>query len=203
VEDMNVPDGNTIADKVKINLNMLGVLVLNGVGGEVVDADVITVDQSGPRQGAVQLHKQLSKPICLCHTVGHDTVLRLSARMGDDVLTFRGPGDEVVAQEHHVARSGPMSVGTTEPDNISVDDEVQRRGTTKKQAKVEGALEVLKDALRGREMGLTRVMHVEAHLLDCVGNVGPGESEVLESPSQAAIGSRVADGPPMSEETLA
>jgi hypothetical protein len=73
----------------------------------------------------------------------------------------------------------------------------------KKQAVVEGALEVLKDSLRGREMGFTRVVHVEAHLLDCVGNVGPGEGEVLESPSQATVGSRVTDGPPMSEETLA
>jgi hypothetical protein len=73
----------------------------------------------------------------------------------------------------------------------------------KKQAVVEGALEVLKDALRGHEMGLMRVVHVEAHLLDRVGNVGPGEGEVLESPSQVAVGSRVADGGPMSEETLA
>jgi hypothetical protein len=42
----------------------------------------------------------------------------------------------------------------------------------KKQAVVEGALEVPKDALHSREMGLTRVMHVEAHLLDRIGNVG-------------------------------
>jgi hypothetical protein len=35
MEDTNVPDGNTLADKVKVNLNMLGALVLNGVGGEV------------------------------------------------------------------------------------------------------------------------------------------------------------------------
>jgi hypothetical protein len=68
---------------------------------------------------------------------------------------------------------------------------------------VEGALEVLKDVLRGCEMGLMRVVYVEAHLLDHVSNVGPGESEVLESPSQVAVGSRVADGGSMSEETLA
>jgi hypothetical protein len=49
VEDMNVPDGNTLADKVKINLNMLGALVLNEVDGEVDGVDVIAVDQSGPR----------------------------------------------------------------------------------------------------------------------------------------------------------
>jgi hypothetical protein len=46
---------------------------------------------------------------------------------------------------------------------------------------VEGALEVLKDALCDCEMELTRVVHVEAHLLDRVSNVGPGEGEVLES----------------------
>jgi hypothetical protein len=73
----------------------------------------------------------------------------------------------------------------------------------KKQAVVEGALQVLKDVLRGREMRLTRVVHVEAHLLDCVGNVEPGEGEVLESPIQVAVGSWVVDGGPMSEEILA
>jgi hypothetical protein len=57
VEDTNIPDGNALVDKVKIKLNMLGALVLNGVGGEVDDADVIAVDQSGPSQGDVQLHK--------------------------------------------------------------------------------------------------------------------------------------------------
>jgi hypothetical protein len=57
MEDTNIPDGNALVDKVKIKLNMLGALVLNGVGGEVDDADVIAVDQSGPSQGDVQLHK--------------------------------------------------------------------------------------------------------------------------------------------------
>jgi hypothetical protein len=47
---------------------------------------------------------------------------------------------------------------------------------------VKSALEVLEDALRDREIGLTRVMHVVAHLLDCVGSVKPDEDEVLESP---------------------
>jgi hypothetical protein len=85
--------------------------------------------------------------------------------------------------------SGPVSVRTTGLVSISVDDEVRRRGTTKKQAEVEGALEVSKDVLHDHEMGLTRVVHVEAHLLDLVGNVETSESEVLESQNQAAVGS--------------
>jgi hypothetical protein len=88
VEYTNVPDGNALTDKVKINLNMLSALVLNGVGGEVDGVDVVAIDQSAPRQGVVQLHKQLTMPTRLCHAVGHDAVLCLSARIGDNVLTL-------------------------------------------------------------------------------------------------------------------
>jgi hypothetical protein len=49
VEGTNITDDNVLADKVKINLNMLGALVLNGVGGVVDGADVVVVDQSDPR----------------------------------------------------------------------------------------------------------------------------------------------------------
>jgi hypothetical protein len=48
VEDTNAPNGIALADKVKINLYMLGAVVLNGVGGEVDNVDVVAVDQSGP-----------------------------------------------------------------------------------------------------------------------------------------------------------
>jgi hypothetical protein len=98
----------------------------------------------------MQLHKHLTKLAHLGHTIGHNAVLRLSARMGDDVLMLLGPGDdvlmllgpgdEVVAQEHHVSRSGLTSVRTTGLVSISVDDEVRRRGPVKKQTVVEGDL---------------------------------------------------------------
>jgi hypothetical protein len=73
----------------------------------------------------------------------------------------------------------------------------------KKKAMAEGALEVAEDALHCSEMGLTRIMHVKAHLLDCIGDVRPGEVEVLKSPDQAPVGSRVIDRAPASKETLA
>jgi hypothetical protein len=52
--------------------------------------------------------------------------------MRNDVLALQGPGDKVVTQEHHEARSGPTSVETTSPINIRVDDEVRHRGAMKK-----------------------------------------------------------------------
>jgi hypothetical protein len=44
-------------NEVEINLNMLGALVLDVVGGEVDGVDVLTVDQSGLRQGPLQLRE--------------------------------------------------------------------------------------------------------------------------------------------------
>jgi hypothetical protein len=88
VEDTNVLDGNALINKMKINLNMLGVLVLNGLGGEVDGTDVVAVDQSGPWQRTVQLHKQLSNATRFYHVVGHSAVLHFVARTGDVVLFF-------------------------------------------------------------------------------------------------------------------
>jgi hypothetical protein len=42
-------------------------------------------------------------------------------------------------------------------------------------------------------MGLSRGVHMQAHLLDDVGDVGPGEGEVLERAGQASVGRRVGD----------
>jgi hypothetical protein len=44
MEDADLTDGNILSDKMKINLHMFGVLILNGVGGEVHSADIVTVD---------------------------------------------------------------------------------------------------------------------------------------------------------------
>jgi hypothetical protein len=33
MEDVDLTDGNLLSDKIKINLHMLGALMLNGVGG--------------------------------------------------------------------------------------------------------------------------------------------------------------------------
>jgi hypothetical protein len=67
---------------------------------------------------------QLTKPARLRHVIDHGAVIRLSAQTGDDVLALQEPRYKVFTKEHRVARSGPMSVETTVPVNISVDDKV-------------------------------------------------------------------------------
>jgi hypothetical protein len=62
MEDADLAGGNLLLDKMKINLHMLGALMLNGIGGEVHDADIVTVDKGAPRRQGLELVEQLSQP---------------------------------------------------------------------------------------------------------------------------------------------
>jgi hypothetical protein len=88
VQDADITDGNMFADEVKVDLDMLCTLMLNGVGGEVDGADVVTVDESVLRQRSMELLEELSEPTSFSHTVDHDTILSLDTRAGDDVLAL-------------------------------------------------------------------------------------------------------------------
>jgi hypothetical protein len=74
-----------------------------------------------------------------------------------------------------------VSVWTTGPVSVRVDDEVRAAQTTQKKTVVWRPLKIAQDALHGRQMGLSRVVHVQTDLLHGVGDVAPCECQVLES----------------------
>jgi hypothetical protein len=49
-------------------------------------------------------------------------------------------------------------------------------------------MKVVKNSLESSEVGLPWGVHVRAHMLDRVGDVGPDEDEVLESLDEDLIG---------------
>jgi hypothetical protein len=55
MEDADLTDGNLLSYKIKINLHVLGELMLNRVGGEVHGADVVAVDKSALRRWGLEL----------------------------------------------------------------------------------------------------------------------------------------------------
>jgi hypothetical protein len=55
MEDVDNTNGNTLPNKVKVNLNMFGVLVLNLVGQHVDDADVVAIGQGSLAGWGVEL----------------------------------------------------------------------------------------------------------------------------------------------------
>ena len=55
MEDPNIADSDPVANEVQVDLHMLRPLMLNGVGGEIHDADVVAVDER-----AGELRQELS-----------------------------------------------------------------------------------------------------------------------------------------------
>jgi hypothetical protein len=54
---MNITNGHVFTHKMEVDLDMLHTLVLNGVGRELDDIDVVTVDESALPQQSVELLK--------------------------------------------------------------------------------------------------------------------------------------------------
>jgi hypothetical protein len=124
MEDTDLTNDNLLSDEMKINLHMLHALMLNEIGGEVHDADVVAVDESAARWQSLELMQELAQPGGFSHTIGDGTVLGFGAGAGDDSLPLGRPGDQVFPEEHGIARRGVMSVRTASLVGIGVDDQV-------------------------------------------------------------------------------
>jgi hypothetical protein len=77
MEDADITNCNALPN-MKINLNILGALMLDRVGGHVDNTDVVALKQWSMARGRVQLQKELAQPGDLSDAVGQDTILGLS-----------------------------------------------------------------------------------------------------------------------------
>jgi hypothetical protein len=57
VQDADITNGYVFLHKVEVDLDMLRALVLKGVGGEVDNADIVTVNEGDLCQRSVELLK--------------------------------------------------------------------------------------------------------------------------------------------------
>jgi hypothetical protein len=87
MKNLYISNGDTLMHYEEVNLNILHVLVLDGVGGEVYNVDIVVVDKRAPCQRIMEPLKQLTKPGC---------VLNINTRAGDDQLLLQGPRDKAV-----------------------------------------------------------------------------------------------------------
>jgi hypothetical protein len=69
----------------------------------------------------MELQEELPEPTSFSHAIGHGVILSLGARLEDDALVLGERGDEVVTEEHCVARGGPACIRATHPVRIRVD----------------------------------------------------------------------------------
>ena len=77
MEDTYITKGNPFPNEVEIDLNVLGALMLNQVGGHVDRADIVAIYQRGTTKRSMEFLKELVQPCSLGHTIGHCTILGL------------------------------------------------------------------------------------------------------------------------------
>ena len=83
MKNTNITNGDPFADEVEMNLDMLGSLMLNRIGGHVDGADVVTIHQRSSAKRGMKLLKQLAQPSSLSDTVGHGAILSLGTGSGE------------------------------------------------------------------------------------------------------------------------
>lgn len=87
----NITKSNALLNKMKIDLHMLGALMLNGVGEHIDSTDVVTIDQHCLGQGSMQLSKQLAQLGGFNNDVNDSTVLSFNTTARNRMLAFGGP----------------------------------------------------------------------------------------------------------------
>jgi nucleoside-triphosphatase THEP1 len=95
MKNANIANGDTLADEVDVNLNVLRALMLHGIGGEVDCADVVVVDEGGMSEGVMELMKKLTELGSFNHAICDSVILNLNAGVGDNAWSLQGQGDEV------------------------------------------------------------------------------------------------------------
>jgi hypothetical protein len=118
MKNTHITNGNPFAHKVKVDLHMLGALMLDRIGRHVDSADVVTIYQSCLAERSMKLSQQLTNPSGFSNSIGDSPILSLGTGTRDSELSFRGPRDQIVTQEHSISRSRATGVRTTSPISV-------------------------------------------------------------------------------------
>jgi hypothetical protein len=79
MQDTKITNCNSLSDKVEVDLNVFGALMLNWVGGHIDGTDVVTKHQCGTAKRGVQFLEKLTQPGGLGNSIGHRAILDFSA----------------------------------------------------------------------------------------------------------------------------
>jgi hypothetical protein len=74
MKNSDITKSNTFADKVKVNLNVFGTMVLDWIRRHVDGADVVAIHQGGLGQGGVQLIQEVTYLGSLSNCIGDSAV---------------------------------------------------------------------------------------------------------------------------------
>jgi hypothetical protein len=116
----DLAQSDILADKVNINLDMLGAPMMNRIGRHVDCTHIVAINDSRTSNRDVELLKKLPKPVAFGDSMGDGMVLSLSTGAWDSGLALGRLGDQVVTEVDTVAGCGAPRVRTTAPVSIRV-----------------------------------------------------------------------------------
>lgn len=120
MKNSNVTESNLLSNEVDIQLDVLSASMMNGVGGEVDNRNVVTEDNNSLVNWTRELGEKLTKPGVLDDDVGHGAILSLSARARDSGLSLRRPRNKRRAKVDAISRGRTPSVRATRPVRVGV-----------------------------------------------------------------------------------
>ena len=88
MQHSNLSQGHLLTNKVDINLNMFGAIVMDRIRCHVNCTNIITIDNGSTREWHVKLLKQLAQPTTFCHNMCNNHVLSFSTGARDGGLAF-------------------------------------------------------------------------------------------------------------------
>ena len=77
MKDTKITNGNPLPDEVEVNLNMLGTLMLNWIGGHV-DNTIVTINQCGAAKRSMKFLQELVQACNLSNSIGDCAILSFS-----------------------------------------------------------------------------------------------------------------------------
>ena len=99
MQNTDLTECDTFANKVEIYLNVLHPLMLDRIGGEIDCTDIVAEDNGRMLKRTMEFRQELSKPTGLGDGIGDGAVLCFDAGPGYRLLPFGRPRDNVVPRK--------------------------------------------------------------------------------------------------------
>lgn len=93
---------------------------LDRIGRHIDRNNIDTKDNSFRSERFVKLTKKITQRVCFSYDISNATILSLSTRTRNRVLSFRRPGKKICPEKHTIARSRHSRTRTTTPISIRV-----------------------------------------------------------------------------------
>lgn len=120
VYNSKLAENHFLADKMDVQFDVLSPRVMNWVGGDIHNGDVVTKNNGSLQKSAAELTKKLPQPYTVSDYVRHRTVFCLGAGARDGCLSFGRPTDEGATEINTICGGGATRVRAAGPVGIGI-----------------------------------------------------------------------------------